>query len=86
MPFLAPDDELDAIDEEHIRQVMASRGFQLIAERVERIRTGYIQRLLTADLAEVPGLQHSIRTLQLVLGTPKQIIGEIKASESSKQT
>ena len=75
---LEPDDQLDAIDEEHIRQVLATRGFQLIEERIRQTRAGQVQRLLSAELAEVPGLQAAIRAYDLVLGLPARLIAEIK--------
>lgn len=77
--MLEPDDQLDAIDEEHIRQVLATRGFQLIADRIRALREGHVLRLLTAEGDEVPRLQASIRTCDVVMGLPKRLIEEIRA-------
>lgn len=80
--MLEPDDDLDPIDEEHIRQVLKTRGFQIIAERVAATRAAAVQKLLTAPLADVPGLQASIRAYDLVMALPARILEEIKEQKT----
>lgn len=77
---IEPDDAQDNIDALHIEQAIATRGFELIAERIMLIREHEIAKLMTAELVEVPRLQASIATLNIVLAVPERLLVEIRSS------
>ena len=72
-------DKLDGIDAEHISQVIDSRGWQLIRQRIEKTRDMKMRELLNPlDAVQTADLRGMVRGLELALSMPQILMGEVK--------
>jgi tRNA A22 N-methylase len=69
------EDDFDEVDAEHIRQVLTTRGWQIIAEAIRRQRDTLVGRLVTEkDAREIAVLQGGIATCSVVLSLPAELV------------
>lgn len=79
MPRNPRREKLDGIDAEQISQVVDSRGWQLIRQRIEKTRDEKMRELLQPlDPVQTANLRGSIAGLELALTVPKILMGEVK--------
>jgi hypothetical protein len=73
---------LDSADADALRDLVRSRGYELVANRVaDELQRERAQLEGPLDVEKTANVRGAIRALRMVLQVPQILIGEVKASD-----